>query len=654
MSKPFYITTPLYYVNASPSWGAYTNIVADAVTRYKRMLGIEAYLVTGTDEHGQKIERSAKAKGITPKQLADGVADQYKKLWEQMGIEYDSFIRTTDTHHVPAVHEMYLRAKAAGYIYKGSYAGWYCVSDEAYAPESDPAAKSVNCPDCGRPTEWMEEESYFFKLSAFTEKLLEYYEKHPKFIRPETRRNEIISFVKGGLKDLSISRATLKWGIPLPDDPKHVFYVWFDALTGYLSAINFKTDDGKFERYWPAGMHLVGKEIIRFHTVYWPAFLIAANLPIPESVFAHGFWLAAGEKMSKSRGNVIDPFVLNDVFGTELVRYYLLREMVFGQDCNFSYDAIVQRWNSDLANDLGNLLSRTTAMIVKYREGKIPAVGNAKGDAEVRELAARVVTDFRTNFEDYSFSRALENVWELIARLNKYIVENEPWALAEKPAEAEALNSVLFHSAEALRVVSVLLAPVLPKTAQAIWAQLGLDGNVRDARVDALKWESVLSGKALRPGAALFPRLDKKVVMEKLDSAMDAKLGAPEAAAVAPAPAPEGGTPLAPQITIDDFVKIDLRVATIVEAEKVKGADKLLRLIVDVGFEKRQIVAGIAKAYEPEKLVGRKVVIVANLAPRKLRGLESNGMIVAASLADGDLPVLAGFHEDIPNGARLK
>ncbi len=668
MSKPFYITTPLYYVNAPPSWGAYTTIVADAVRRYKKMLGIDAYLVTGTDEHGQKIDRSARAQGISPKELADRVAGQYKQLWHQMGIEYDAFIRTTDAHHVPAVQEMYLRAKAAGYIEKGKYAGWYCVSDEAYAPESDPE-KPVNCPDCGRPTEWFSEESYFFKLSAFQERLLQYYEENPGFIRPETRRNEIISFVKGGLRDLSISRVTLKWGIPLPDDPKHVFYVWFDALTGYLSAINFKTDDERFARYWPAGIHLVGKEIIRFHTVYWPAFLMAAGLPIPECVFGHGFWLASGEKMSKSRGNVIDPFVLNDVFGSELLRYYLLREMVFGQDCNFSYDAIVQRWNSDLANDLGNLLSRTSAMIVKYRGGKVPAAGSARGDGEVRATAERVIRDFRSNFDDYSFSRALENVWELIARVNKYIVENEPWALAEKPDGAGALDSVLFHSAEALRIVSVLIAPALPATAQAIWSQLGLEGQVREARLGALGWEPVLTGKALRAGPALFPRLDRKVVMEKLDAAMNAKHGAVEAVphpgsaqgatsasapAAVPTPVPEGGSLLAPQITIDDFVKIDLRVATIVEAEKVKGADKLLRLLVDLGFEKRQIVAGIAKAYEPEKLVGRKVVIVANLAPRKLRGLESNGMIVAASLGEGDLPVLAGFHEDIPNGARLK
>src|SRR4030095_6771554 len=366
------------------------------------------------------------------------------------------FVRTTERRHDASVIELYSRAKANGYVYKGSYSGWYCVSCEAYAPESDPATP-VPCPDCGRQTEWFSEESYFFKLSEFADRLLELYEKNPHFIRPESRRNEITSFVKGGLKDLSISRATLKWGIPLPDDPSHVFYVWFERLTGYLSAINFKTDDAKFSRYWPAGVHLMGKEIIRFHAVYWPAFLIAAGLPIPHTVFAHGYWLTSGEKMSKSRGNVVDQFVLNEVFGSELVRYYLLREMAFGQDCNFSYDAIIQRWNSDLANDLGNLLSRTNAMIVKYRAGTVPNPGRAKGDDEVRQVAARVIKDYLANFENYSFSRALENIWELIAKVNKYIVENEPWAIAEKPSESGALDSVLFHSAEALRVVSVLL-----------------------------------------------------------------------------------------------------------------------------------------------------------------------------------------------------
>jgi methionyl-tRNA synthetase len=649
MSKPFYITTPLYYVNAPPSWGAYTTIVADTLRRYKKMLGMDVHLVTGTDEHGQKIERSAKAQGITPKELADRVVAQYRSLWEKLGIQFDSFIRTTDAQHVPAVHEMYLRAKAAGFIYKGQYSGWYCVHDEAYAPESDPA-KPVNCPDCGRPTEWFSEESYFFKLSAFTDRLLEYYERNPDFIRPATRRNEIVSFVKGGLRDLSISRATLKWGIPLPDDPKHVFYVWFDALTGYLSAIGFKTNDTLFSRYWPAGAHLVGKEIVRFHTVYWPAFLMAAGLPVPDCVFGHGFWLASGEKMSKSRGNVVDPFVLNDVFGSEALRYFLLREMVFGQDCNFSNEAMIQRANSDLANGLGNLLSRTTAMISKYRGGRIPASGAAKGDVEVRELAGRSIANYRANFDDYSFSRALESVWELIARVDKYIVENEPWVLAAAPDRAAALDSVLFHAAEALRLIAVMLAPVLPKSSQAIWEQLGLEGAAADVNLNTLAWSETLAGKAIRPGSALFPRLDAKDIISKLDATAGP-------AALAAAETPAAASPIAPidaTITIDDFAKIDLRVGTVLEAERVKGADKLLRLIVDIGLEKRQIVAGIAAAYAPEALVGRKVVIVANLQPRKLRGLESNGMVVAASLEHGDKPTLIGLLEDVANGARLR
>jgi methionyl-tRNA synthetase len=650
MPNTFYITTPLYYVNAPPHLGGmYTTIVADTIARYKRMMGFDVKLLSGTDEHGQKIERSAKAQGITPQALADRVYTQYSDLWKRIGIEYDEFVRTTEPRHHAAVTELYRRVKANGYVYKGSYSGWYCVSCEAYAPESDPATP-VNCPDCGRLTEWFSEESYFFKLSAFQDRLLDLYEKNPQFIRPESRRNEIASFVRGGLKDMSISRATLKWGIPLPDDPSHVFYVWFDALTGYLSGLSFKSDDAKFSKYWP-GMHLVGKDILRFHTVYWPAFLMAAGLEVPSMVFGHGWWLLKDEKMSKSRGNVQDPYVLNEVFGSELLRYYCLREMMFGQDCNFAAEAVIQRYNSDLANDLGNLLSRTIAMISKYRAGRVPEPGDAKGDSEVRDLAGRVILNYRANFDDFSFSRALENVWELISRVNKYIVENEPWAIAEKPAEAKKLDSVLFHSAESLRVIAALVAPVIPKTAQKLWEQLGLDGQVTDVRLNDLRWSKDLAGKAIRAGTSLFPRLDPKEVLKKMDSLSEQKTEGTPAAEAPAAPAPGN---LAPQITIDDFSKVDLRVATVVEAERVKGADKLLRLVVDLGFEKRQILAGIALAYPPEALVGRKVIIVANLQPRKLRGLESNGMIVAASLGPEDKPVLVGFHESVENGARLK
>jgi methionyl-tRNA synthetase len=652
MPKPtFYITTPLYYVNAPPHFGgAYSTLVADTIARYKRMMGFDVKLLTGTDEHGLKIERSAKEQGIEPLALADGVVAQYKKLWSQLGIQYDEFIRTTEPRHDAAVYELYNRCKANGFIYKSEYAGWYCVSDEAYAPETDPGKPAV-CPDCGRITEWMAEESYFFKLSAFQDRLLAFYESNPDFVKPRTRFNEIVSFVKGGLKDLSISRVTLKWGIPLPDDPKHVFYVWFDALTGYMSGIQFKSDDAKFSKYWPADIHLVGKDILRFHAVYWPAFLLAAGLETPKTIFAHGWWLDKDLKMSKSRGNVLNPYQLDEVFGSELLRYFILREMVFGQDCNFSYDALIQRANSDLANDLGNLLSRTMAMIAKYRSHIVPSPGEATGDADVRALAGKVVATCIAQLDDYNFSRMLESVWELISRVNKYIVENEPWVLAEKPAEAGRLDSVLFHCAESLRVVAALLAPVMPKSSQTIWNQLGLDGNVADVKLNELQWSNDLAGKTVRGGTALFPRVDSKEIYKKLESAVEAAVPAGEPAA---GNGSNGASPLAPIITIDDFAKVDLRAGTVVEAERIKGADKLLRLVVDLGFEKRQVLAGIAKAYDPEKLIGRKVVVVANLQPRKMRGLESNGMIVAASLGDGDPPILAGFNEETPNGARLR
>jgi len=670
MSKKFYITTPIYYVNARPHIGhAYTTIACDAIARRQRMLGSETYFLTGTDEHGQKIERAAQAANKTPQQLTNEVSAEFRALWDRMNLTYDDFIRTTSDRHKQSVQFLWRKIQENGYIYKGSYTGQYCVFDELYVDAVGPGAP---CPECGRPTETVQEENYFFKLSAFQDKLLAHYNGNPDFIRPETRRNEVMSFVKSGLRDLSISRSTFSWGIPVPDDPKHVIYVWLDALANYITALGYGSSDTKlYDKFWPADLQMIGKEIVRFHCVYWPAFLMAAGLPLPKGILAHGWLLFEENKMSKSRGNIVRAETILDVLGSDALRYFLLREIVFGQDGSFSFDALVQRYNADLANGLGNLASRTLTMITRYFRGEIPypsakASHNASDDA-IADAARKTINEYSALFDQQQFSRALEVAWGMVAAVDKYIVENEPWALGEKQDEESRarLATVLYTSAEALRIVTALAHPVIPDATSKIWAQLGL-GDIRSYALSDLHWGQLKLGTKLGNIQAVFPRADKTAIdkMQRLEDQGRSTTGATQAQSptpVANAPAsatqaikPAGAT-VTPdgKISIDDFAKVELRVGQVKVAERVKGADKLLRLEVDLGSETRQVVAGIAEAYAPETLVGRKVVIVANLAPRKLRGLESNGMIVAAS-PDGGKPVLASFLEDVPVGTRLK
>ncbi len=682
--QKFYITTPIYYVNARPHIGhAYTTIACDAIARQKRMAGFDTYFLTGTDEHGQKIERSASAAGKSPKQFVDEVSAEFRALWDKMGIKYDGFIRTTDAHHERGVQEMFAKIRDNGFIYKAKYTGQYCIADELYVNEGGPGTP---CPICGNPTETVSEENYFFKLSSFQDKLLKLYADQPELIRPEGRRNEVVSFVKSGLRDQSISRASFKWGIPVPGDPAHVIYVWMDALINYCTAVGYgskeKRDHEMFAKYWPADLHMIGKEIVRFHCVYWPAFLMAAGVELPKGIVAHGWLLFEESKMSKTRGNIVRAETIIDVMGNDALRYFLLREIVFGQDGSFSFDALVQRYDSDLANGLGNLSSRTLTMIQRYFQGKVPypsaAAGRTAADKDIAALADKVIKNYNQLFSEYHFSRALEAAWSLVGAVNKYIVEQEPWVVADKTDEEgrSRLATILYTAAEALRVVTALVHPVIPDSTRKIWAQLGL-AKIEQINPQTLKWGDLTLGATLGTIEPVFPRSEKNAVerMQQMEQDRAAGGAKPDATqepagtgAVAGQPATQAAGGPAPNtsaaslsptakpapISIDDFAKVELRVGQVKVAEKVKGADKLLRLEVDIGTEVRQVVAGIALAYEPEKLIGRKVVIVANLAPRKLRGLESNGMIVAASIGEQGSPVLAGFLEDVPVGARLK
>jgi len=652
----YYLTTPIYYVNATPHIGhAYTTIVADAVKKFRRMMGDEAYLTTGTDEHGQKVERSARDAGLDPETFTTRVAEAFRRQWDELGIEYDFFRRTTDPKHARAVHEIFQRCLDQGAIYKDSYTGKYHVTDEAFVTEEEAAQAE---PD---KIITITEENYFFRLSDYQERLLKLYRDQPEFIQPETRRNEIISFVEGGLKDLSISRSSLKWGIPLPNDPEHVFYVWFDALTTYMSAIGYGEEGERrrlWEKLWPADVHIIGKEIVRFHAVYWPAFLMAAGLPLPKRIYAHGWLLFQAGKMSKSKGNIVRAKPIQQAMGADALRYYLMREIVFGQDGNFTFEALINRYNSDLANGLGNLASRTLSMLQRYCSGKIPEAETASGP--LAGLANETIRRAREHYENFEFSRALEAVWTLLAGADKHIVEEKPWELAKSGSEESLrrLRQTLYNAAEVLRIGAALAYPALPESAAKIWKQLGRPAPIEQVRLPELAWGGLRPGEAVNEPEPVFPRLEvEKTVKRMQDLEQEALreqaqvLGkAPEA----PAKADEQPAAESEPIGIEDFAKVDLRVGEIKSAERVKKADRLLHLKVDIGEPAlRSIVAGIAGAYEPESLIGRRVVIVANLAPRKLKGIESNGMIVAATGEDGR-PFLVGFHEEPPIGARLR
>ena len=666
-TKPkYYLTTPIYYTNGLPHIGhTYSTIVCDAIRRYKRMLGYEVILTTGTDEHGVNVERSAKKAGVPESEFVAKMAAEWKALWDELGIQGDEFIRTTEVRHARTVQWLFKLCRENGYIYPGHYTGQYCIYDNSYVD----VKPGEPCPDCGRPTETVTEANYFFKLSAFQNVLLDFYKKNPNFIQPEARRNEVLAFVEGGLRDLSITRTSIRWGIPVPGEEPHVFYVWFDALTAYLSAVG----GPEYERrgFWPADLHLVGKEIIRFHAVYWPAFLMAAGLPVPKQIWAHGWLLMDSAKMSKSLGNVVKPRPIVNVLGLDALRYYLLRETVFGQDGNFSYDSLVQRYNSDLANGLGNLASRTAAMIAKDCAGKIPKPGALQPqDNALARQTQEAIGDVLEQYNNLGFSKALEEIWSVIAATDKYLTTEQPWALGDSEADQQRRATILWTTAEVLRVVTALTHPVLPESTAKVWTLLGQSEPLGHVSLESLRFGDLKPGTTLGKSQALFPRIDKAEAIERMEimekeeqqkphpSAATTPAVAPAPTLAAPGAAFAAGAAAAPEgvqrIGIEDFAKVEMRVGQVKTAERIVGADKLLKLTVDIGTEVRQICAGIAQYYEPESLVGRKVVVVVNLAPRKLRGVESNGMIVAASVGPEGRPVLAGFSEEVEVGARLK
>ncbi|MDM0464081.1 methionine--tRNA ligase [Clostridium perfringens] len=623
--KPYYITTPIYYPSTNLHIGnTYTTVAADAIARFKRLTGHEVMFLTGTDEHGQKIERIANEKGITPKEHVDEIVAGIKDLWKMMNISYDKFIRTTDDYHVKAVQEIFKKLYDQGDIYKDSYEGLYCTPCESFWTETQ--LVNGNCPDCGRPVEKAKEEAYFFKMSKYADRLIQYIEEHPDFIQPESRKNEMLNnFLRPGLQDLCVSRTSFTWGIPVSFDEKHVIYVWIDALSNYITALGYGQENQElYNKFWPADVHLIGKDILRFHTIYWPIMLMALGLELPKQVFGHGWLLVDGGKMSKSKGNVVDPVVLVNMFGADAVRYYLLREIPFGSDGLFNNEIFIKKVNTDLANDLGNLLSRTIAMVYKYFDGVIQAPTCKEAiDDELINLALSTPGKVEASIDALKIPEALESIWTLISRANKYIDETTPWILAKDEEKKERLGTVLYNLLETLRFVSVMISPFLTETSVKIDAQL----NTKVTTWESLKeFNGTVAGDKVVKGDVIFPRID---VEEKL-----AELEALKPAQVKPANEELVKNPIKEEITIDDFDKIDLRVVKVLECEPVKKAKKLLKLKVDLGGEERQVISGIAQYYKPEELVGKYVVLVANLKPVKLRGELSQGMILAAAPSD--------------------